>query len=111
MLGNFPMAGTFRLTQRLNVALLVANLIGACIYVAGASHSWAIPEEHCVVPITGEPLVWFAYVAPVFAVFTLVNLTWAALILRYRQWQSGRLWLLAALIWLVAIAIDFAHHC
>jgi hypothetical protein len=111
MLGNSQMADKFRLTQRVNLVLLVVNVIGACIYVVGASHGWAIPEEHCAIPVTGEPFVWFVYVAPVFAVFTLVNLTWTALIVRYRQWQRGGLWLLAALVWLVAIAIDFAHHC
>ncbi len=93
------------------MTLLVSNAIGAFVYVAEASNSWAIPEEHCVVPVTGEPLVWFTYVAPVFAVFTVVNMIWGAFILRDRQWQSGRLWLLAGLIWLVGIVIDFAHHC
>jgi hypothetical protein len=32
------------------------------------------------------------------------------MILGRRQWRSGRLWLLAALCWLVALWVDFAHH-
>ena len=101
----------FRLSRRVNVALIVSNAIGVCVYIVGASRSWAIPEEHCIVPVTGEPFVWFAAVAPVFAVFTVINMIWGIFILRGRQWQSGRLWLLTGLIWLVAIVIDFAHHC
>jgi hypothetical protein len=98
-------------TRRVNVALLISNAIGACVYVVGASHSWAIPEEHCTVPVTGEPFVWFAAVAPVVAVFAVVNMIWGVFILRRRQWQGGRLWLLAGLTWIVAIVIDFTHHC
>jgi hypothetical protein len=96
--------------QRVNVVLLVLNVIGAIGYVARASLSWAIPQEHGVVPITGEPLVWAVAVLPIFAVFLLLNLAWGAMILGYRQWRRGRLWLLAVLIWVAAVAIDFMHH-
>lgn len=58
----------------------------------------------------GEPLIWAVAVLPILAVFLLLNLMWGALILGYRQWRSVRLWLLAVLIWLAAIAIDFVHH-
>ena len=56
-------------------------------------------------------MVWGEYVIPVVAVGALVNLTWIALILRYRQIRSAGWLFAAAPIWLVAIAIDFAHHC
>ena len=62
-----------RLMQRVNVVLLVLNVIGAIGYVARASLSWAIPQEHGVVPITGEPLVWAVAVLPIFAVFLLLK--------------------------------------
>ena len=91
-------------------AMLVANAIGACVYVYRASPSWAIPQERGLVPTTGEPFVWFIGVMPVVAVFFVLNLIWGALILARRQWGSGRFWLLAALIWLVAVSIDFIHH-
>jgi hypothetical protein len=90
--------------------MLVANAIGACVYVYRASPSWAIPQERGLVPTTGEPFVWFIGVMPVVAVFFVLNLIWGALILARRQWGSGRFWLLAALIWLVAVSIDFIHH-
>jgi hypothetical protein len=98
------------LTQRVSLALLFFNAIGAVIYLAVASPSWAIPHERGVVPITGEPFVWFAGVLPVFAGFFLLNLAWGALILGCRRWSSGRYWLLTAPLWLVAVLVDFAHH-
>jgi hypothetical protein len=94
----------------LQIVLLVLNAIGAIVYVYRASPSWRIPEEHGLVPITGEPLVWFAGILPVVAVCFVLNLTWGILVLVRRQWQNGSLWLLAALCWLVAIWVDFAHH-
>jgi len=71
---------------------------------------WAIPEERGMVPITGEPFVWFTGIWPIVAVFLALNLSWGAVILVRRQWASGRSWLFAALTWLFAIGIDFAHH-
>ncbi len=92
------------------LVLLSLNVIGAIAYVAAASHGWRIPEEQGVVPVTGEPFVWFAGIFPIVAIFSLMNLAWGAVILARRQWQGGRLWLIAALVWLGAVLIDFAHH-
>ncbi|MGA9568001.1 MAG: hypothetical protein WBS19_20915 [Candidatus Korobacteraceae bacterium] len=95
----------------MGIALLMLNVVGAAVYVARASHSWRIPQERELdIPLTGEPFIWAVAIAPVLAVFALVNLSWAAKILVGRQWRSGRLWLLAVLVWIVAILIDFAHH-
>lgn len=106
MLSSLTMADKPRLTQRMNLVLLVLNVIGAIIYVVRASSGWAIPGE----PVTGEPFVWAIAILPVCAVFFVLNVTWGALILYYRQWRGGRFWLFAAFIWLVASAVDFAHH-
>jgi hypothetical protein len=95
---------------RAPLVLLGLNLIGAGLYVARASHAWAIPQEHGVVPITGEPFAWFVFILPVVAVFAVINFTWGVFILSRRHRRSGSSWLLAALIWSAAIAIDFAHH-
>lgn len=78
------------LMQRVNLVLLAFNAIGAVVYVVRASPSWAIPQEHGMVPITGEPFVWAAGILPILTIFSLLNLTWGALILVYRQWRSGR---------------------
>jgi hypothetical protein len=43
-------------------------------------------------------------------VFLLLNAIWGLVILRWRQWSSGRPWLLVVPIWLIAVVIDFAHH-
>jgi hypothetical protein len=40
----------------------------------------------------------------------VLNLAWGALIVASRHWRSGRFWLPAALCWLVAVWVDFAHH-
>ena len=101
---------TFPSEQLGNLTLLVLNAVGATVYVFRASHGWAIPEEHGVVPITGEPFVWFAGIFPVVAIFFVLNSAWVALIVARRRWRSGRFWLLAALCWLIAVWVDFAHH-
>jgi hypothetical protein len=110
MLSDPQMTTVCRLTQRLRVVLLVLNVIGAWVYLDRASLSWARPEEQGLIPITGQPYIWFAAIVPVLAVFFPLNLIWGALILRYRQRSSGLFWSVAAVIWLGVIAIDFAHH-
>jgi hypothetical protein len=96
--------------SRWNLVLLALDIVGAIIYVLAASHSWAIPQEHGAVPVSGEPFVWALFVIPIYAVFGLVNVSWGAYILFKRRWQSGYFWLMAAAVWLIAIVVDFAHH-
>jgi hypothetical protein len=63
--------------------------------------------------VTGEPFIWAAAILPVVAVFVPMNLSWGIAILISRQWKSGRYttyWLVVIVLWLVALAIDFAHH-
>lgn len=91
-------------------ALLALNLVGAIVYVCLASHAWAIPQERGLHSQTAEPFIWFLFVAPIFAVFFVVNVIWGVLILVSRQWLRGYFWLLTALIWLLAAVIDFVHH-
>jgi hypothetical protein len=94
------------------VVLLALNAIGASAYVLLASRAWVIPQECAagIQTITGEPFVWFASIAPVVAVFFLLNLAWGIVILRRGQWKASRMWLAAAAIWVVAAIIDFSHH-
>jgi len=92
--------------------LLTLNAIGASAYVLLASRAWVIPEE-CeagIRTITGEPFVWFVSIAPVIAVFFLLNLAWGIVILRRGHWNTGRMWLAAAALWVIAAIIDFSHH-
>jgi hypothetical protein len=93
-------------SQSIGLALLAVNVIGAIAYVAAASNGWRIPQE----PITGEPFVWFISILPIVAIFSVLDLAWGAVILARRQWQGGSSWLLAALVWIAAVLIDFAHH-
>jgi hypothetical protein len=96
--------------HRPSLGLLVLNIFGAVTYVVRSSSSWAIPEEHGMIPVTGEPIVWGLAIIPVCIAFFVLNLAWGSFIVARKQWRSGVLWLLILPIWLVAVAIDFAHH-
>ena len=96
-----------------SMALLTSNVIGAILYVFAASRGgWAIPEERAagIYTTTGEPFVWFSSILPIVAIFLIINIAWGTLILVRRQWKGGQFWLLAAVVWLAAVVIDFAHH-
>lgn len=95
---------------KVNLGLVVLNVVGAVVYLIAASHSWAIPQERHLQSTTGEPFLWALYVLPIWGFFCLVDLTWGAIIVARRQWSGGRLWMVTALIWFTAVAIDFAHH-
>ncbi len=110
MVSDSSVVVRFGLTQRANVVFLIANLVGTLLYLWLSSFSWVIPEEKGLNSMTAEPFIWAMAVLPVVAVAFLINLCWAAIILRRRQWSGGRLWLAVAVTWVVAIAIDFAHH-
>jgi hypothetical protein len=94
--------------KRWNVALITINVIGAVMYVFASSHGWVDPRTPDVA--TGEPFIWAMFVFPIWGFFVLLNLTWGAFIVARKQWRSGRVWLLTIPIWVVAAAIDFAHH-
>ena len=97
--------------QRWSVVLLILNFIGAVVYVVRASNGWVTPQEREFgLPVTGEPFVWAISIAPVCAVFLVLNLTWGAFILARKRWPSGIFWLLTIPIWLAALVIDFWHH-
>ena len=110
MFSDFPIAGRFRFTKRMNAILLSVNVVGALLYIWLTSYSWAIPQEKGLNSTTSEPFLWAMAVLPILAVALLINVPWGVVILRRRQWSSGRLWLIVAVIWVIAIAIDFTHH-
>jgi hypothetical protein len=91
------------------IVLLLVNVIGAVGYLVlvASLHVWAMPED----PVSaGQEFVWGLFALPVYLVYTLINTAWGVVILARRQWRSGGLWLFVMSIWLLAIAIDFAHH-
>jgi hypothetical protein len=96
------------ITRLMPVTLFLLNVIGAVVYVTRASMGWVDPRTGPA-SVAGEPFIWFLAILPVVVFFFALNLTWMIVIVR-RQWRSVGLWLLAALVWLGAIAIDFAHH-
>jgi hypothetical protein len=74
----------------------------ACVAWLGDSAGEATPRRN-----SGAFHLGFFY-KTYLRTFFLVNVSWGIVILIRRQWQSGKAWLLGALIWLVAIAIDLA---
>jgi hypothetical protein len=107
-------AGSWKMSftaQPVPLAVFLLNVIGAIAYLARASSAWAIPQEPeaGIHSITGEPFVWFLAIFPIVVFFFVLNLVWEAVIVR-RQWQAVGLWLRAALVWLGAVAIDFADR-
>jgi hypothetical protein len=91
-------------------ALLVLNTVGAIIYVWFASCGWATPQVRELHAETAEPFIWALSVIPIVGIFSLINVIWGVVILIGRQWRSGKIWLIGTLIWLVAMAVDFAYH-
>jgi hypothetical protein len=94
------------------IALLFANVVGAIGYVMAASRGgWAIPAERAagLYVTTGVPFIWFLQILPIVASFFVIKAVWAIVLAR-RHWRGARYFFIGVLIWLVAIAIDFAHH-
>lgn len=98
------------MSRKVNIAFLLANIVGIVIYLIASSYSWALPQEHVLNSTTGEPFIWALGILPIWALFLLLNLIWGAIIAARKQWRSGRLWLVTGCIWLVSVAVDFAHH-
>ena len=95
------------------VLLLIANFFGAVLYVFAASRGgWAITAERAagIYATTAEPMIWAFNIFPIVVFSLVINLGWAVRIAKDRDWSAGRLWLLSAVFWFVAVGIDFAHH-
>ena len=95
--------------KSLDIAFMVANAVGIVLYLRLASRGWRIPQEHGMVPVTGEPFVW-ALALPVLGAFVLADIVWGGLILRARQSKRRLWWLVTAAVWLLVIGIDFYRH-
>ena len=102
--------GSIRL---LDLVLLVANAVGLLLYLWLASRGWIRPQEHGIIPISGEPIVW-ALAVPVCVFFFLADVVWGGLLLRCREWRRWLWWLTVGGAWLAAIWIEMGirltHH-
>jgi hypothetical protein len=97
---------------RLSLILFIANVIGALTYVRAVEPSWVIPEERAagIHTVTGEPIVWAGAILPFIIGFGLLDAFWGVCLLILKKRRSSYFWLAAAVIWIIAIVIDFAHH-
>jgi hypothetical protein len=100
-------AGSF--VKFIDIAFMAANVVGIVLYLVLASRGWRNPQEHGMIPVTGEPFVWVLAV-PVLGAFLLVNIAWGGLLLRYRESRRWLWWLITGGTWLLTIYVDFAHH-
>jgi hypothetical protein len=95
--------------KALDATFMAANVTGIALYLVLASRGWRMPQEHGMVPVTGEPFVW-VLALPVLGVFLLADIVWGGLLLRGRELKRGLWWLVTAAAWLLAIGIDFSRH-
>jgi hypothetical protein len=95
--------------KSLDITFTAANAVGIVLYLVLASRGWRIPQEHGMVPVTGEPFVW-VLALPVLGVFLLADIVWGGLLLRGRESKRRLWWLVTAAVWLLAIGIDFSRH-
>ena len=108
---SFPStnSGKFSSVRRLNASLIIGNATGIVLYLVLASRGWVIPQEHGMVPVTGEPFVW-ADALPVIGIFFVLDVIWGGLLLRHREWKVRSWWLVVVFMWVIAVIIDFSHH-
>ena len=95
-----------------DIGFAFANGVGIALYLVLASRGWRIPEEHGMVPVTGEPFVWVEAL-PVLGIFFLADFIWGGLLLRQKEWKGRLWWLATTAVWLLAIGIDgidFSRH-
>jgi hypothetical protein len=98
-----------RSVKFLDITFMAANAVGIVLYLVLVSRSWRIPQEHGMVPVTGEPFVW-ALALPVLGVFFVADLVWGGLLLRGGGSKRRLWWLVTAAVWLLAIVVDFSRH-
>jgi hypothetical protein len=110
MFSDSTIVKRFGLINWQNVVLLIVNVVGASLYVWLTSYSWALPQEKGLNSTTSEPFLWAMAVVPTLGVALLIDVPWGIVILKRKNWSSGRLVLFVAVVWVVAIAIDFVHH-
>ena len=92
-----------------DIMVLFANAVGIILYLLVAARGWRIPEEHGMVPVTGEPFVW-VLALPILGFFFLLNVVYGLLALYYRRPETKKWWYITMMSWLVAVVIDFLHH-
>jgi hypothetical protein len=101
------------LTRRTGVILVLVNLVGAVVCRSLTTMTWVINQERKggLHPVTAEnAMIWTLISLPIVACFFALNVGWGTVILCYRKWKAGRLWLVAFLIWLIAFGAGFVHR-
>jgi hypothetical protein len=101
--------------DRANLSIVLANLLGAAIYLWFSVPLWA-PAELANEPGAGvgDPIIWGFTALPTFAFFMLLNLVWllwaVTIFFLRRKWQIKIIYLVVPVLWGVTLYVDFLHH-
>lgn len=88
--------------KQADLIMLALNIAVLVIYLVLSSLPWDSSDAG------GVAVLGLVFIAMSLVVWML-NLVWGGFILAYRYWQGGRLWLLAAMMWSVLIAVIVIH--
>ncbi len=96
----------------LDIAMVVANVLGVLLYLWRAHYSWMDPRERAagVDSVTGEPFIWAMGVLPVWALYFVLNASWAVTMILRRPRRGALPFAVVLALWIVAFLVDRAHH-
>jgi len=105
------------LARRAGVILALLNLGGAAACASIDVMNWVVRQERIAqrkaglhpAPVENALIVGLIIVL-IWAFFFALDVGWGTVILCYRRWRSGRLWLVAFLFWLISFAIGHFYH-
>lgn len=120
MESNMPLNPVPKGVKWANRIMLALNVLGAAGYLCFVTYFLSLTPQDRAMGIEdtmGPPMVWFMFVAEIFAFQLILNLTWGGFIVAYRYFRGGRLWLLGgrlwlltAMVWIVALLIDIGYQ-
>jgi hypothetical protein len=98
-----------------NLAIVLANVLGAAIYLWFSVPHWAPAElANMSGAGAGDPIIWGLSALPTFAFFLLLNLVWllwaGTMFFVRRRWPVKIIYLVVPALWAVTLYVDFSHH-
>jgi hypothetical protein len=114
-LGLMQQLSKIRASDRANLSIVLANVLGAAIYLWFSVPLWA-PAELANEPGAGvgDPIIWGFTALPTLALFVLVNFVWllwaGTMFFVRRRWLVKIIYLAVPVLWVVTLFVDFSHH-
>jgi hypothetical protein len=94
---------------RLQLLLLLTELISASIYLNLASAGWRNPAADSSAPVMGEPYAW-ATCLPVLAFMVLFTIVWGIFVVKRSKRMAIATFAVGLVVCVGSICIDFYHH-